>query len=130
KELDALLGLLLKADRDKELSTQRERIKNYIKEVDRIIRMEKGIRARTEGGDELKGLGNDQQHIAADTGKLGGDISKTDGDKTPDSDKPSKPDDKEKPKSDDKQAPKSDNKDKQKSDDKQKPSDGKSDKSS
>ena len=61
KELDALLGLLLKADRDKELSSQRERIHNYIKEVDRIIRMQKGVRARTEGGDELKGLGSDQQ---------------------------------------------------------------------
>ena len=129
KELDALLGLLLKADRDKELSSQRERIKNYIKEVDRIIRMQKGVRARTEGGDELKGLGDDQQNIATDTGKLGGDISKTDGDKTPDSDKPPKPgdkdqpksDEKEKPKSDDKQKPKPDDKDKPKSDDKQKP---------
>jgi hypothetical protein len=129
KELDALLGLLLKADRDKEISSQRERIKNYIKQVDRIIRMQKGVRARTEGGDELKGLGNDQKNIATDTGKLGGDISKTDGDKTPDSDKPPKPsekgqpksDDKQKPKSDDKQKPNPDEKDKPKSDDKQKP---------
>jgi hypothetical protein len=129
KELDGLLGLLLKADRDKELSNQRERIKNYIKQVDRIIRMQKGVRARTEGGDELKGLGGDQQKIAADTGKLGGDISKTDGDKTPESDKPLKPgdkdqpkaDEKEKPKSGDKQKPKTDDKDKPKSDDKQKP---------
>jgi hypothetical protein len=129
KELDGLLGLLLKADRDKELSNQRERIKNYIKQVDRIIRMQKGVRARTEGGDELKGLGSDQQKIAADTGKLGGDISKTDGDKTPESDKPPKSgdkdqpkaDEKEKPKSDDKQKPKTDDKDKPKSNDKQKP---------
>src|SRR6476619_1461237 len=129
KELDALLGLLLKADRDKEISSQRERIKNYIKQVDRLIRMQKGVRARTEGDDELKGLGNDQKIIATDTGKLGSDISKTDGDKTPDSDKPPKPsdkgqpksDDKEKPKSDDKRKPNPDEKDKPKSDDKQKP---------
>lgn len=136
KELDALLGLLLKADRDKELSNQRERIRNYIKEVDRIIRMQKGVRARTDGGDELKGLGSDQQRIAADTGKLGGDISKTDGDKTPESEKPSKPDDKdqpkpgekEKPTSDDKKSPKSDDKQTPKTDDKdkQKPSDAES----
>jgi hypothetical protein len=129
KELDSILGLLLKADRDKELSSRRERIKNYIKQVDRIIRMQKGVRARTEGGDELKGLGSDQQKIASDTGKLGGDISKTDGDKTPESAKPlktgdkdePKPDEKEKPKSDDKQSPKAEDKDKPKSDDKQKP---------
>jgi hypothetical protein len=129
KELDALLGVLLKADRDKELSSQRERIKNYIKQVDRIIRMQKGVRARTEGGDELKGLGSDQKNIATDTGKLGSDISKTDGDKTPDSDKPTKPSEKgqpepdgqEKSKSDDKQKPNSEGKDKPKADDKQKP---------
>ncbi len=115
--------LLLKADRDKELSSQRDRIRKYIKEVDRMIRMQKGVRARTEGGDELKSLGNDQQRIAADTGKLGGDISKTDGDKTQMAisrpsrrkDRP-KPDDKEKPKSDEKQDPKSANKDKPKPD--------------
>jgi hypothetical protein len=122
KELDSLLGLLLKADRDKELSSQRERIKKYIKEVDRIIRMQKGVRARTEGGDELKGLGDDQQHIAADTGKLSGDISKTDGDKKSGGDQQSKSDGKEKPNSDGKGEPKPG--------DKQKPADGKSDKSS
>ena len=77
--------------------------------------MQKGVRARTEGGDELKGLGNDQQNIAADTGKLGGDISKTDGDKTPESDKPPKSGDKDQPKSDEKEKPKSDDKQKPKS---------------
>ena len=81
KELDALLALLLKADRDKELTSQRDRVQKYFKEVGRLIREQKGVRARTEGGDELKGLGDDQQRIAADTGKLGGNISKTEGDK-------------------------------------------------
>ena len=81
KELDGLLTLLLKADRDKELTSQRERVQKYFKEVGRLIRVQKGIRARTEGGDELKSLGADQQRIASDTGKLGGNISKTEGDK-------------------------------------------------
>src|SRR5262249_52125177 len=102
KELDSLLTLLLKADRDKALSSQRERSRKYIKEVDRIIRMQKGVRARTEGGDELKGLSTDQQRIASDTGKLGGDISRTDGDKKSPSDEPSKSDGKDQPKSEDK----------------------------
>jgi hypothetical protein len=120
KELDSLLGLLLKADRDKELSTQRERIHKYIKEVDRIIRMQKGVRARTDGGDELKGLGGDQQKIATDTGKLGGEISKTDGDKTPEIDRP--------PKAGDKDPSKSDDNEKQKPEDKEKADNGKADK--
>ena len=38
KELDSLLTLLLKADRDKELSSQRDRVKKYLKEVGRLIR--------------------------------------------------------------------------------------------
>jgi hypothetical protein len=121
KELDSLLALLLKADRDKELTTQRDRIRKYLKELDRLIRMQKGLRARTEGGDGLPGLGQDQQRLAADTGKLGGDISNTEGDKKTGSDDAPKPDDNAVPKSDGKDAPKSDEKQKPKPDDKQKP---------
>jgi hypothetical protein len=81
KELDALLALLLKADRDKELASQRDRVRKYLKELARLIRLQKGIRARTEGGDEFRGLSEDQKRVASDTGKLGGDIAETEGDK-------------------------------------------------
>ncbi len=81
QELEGLLTLLLKADRDKELASQRERVRKYLKEVARLIRLQKGIRARTEGGDELPQLSEDQQSVAGDTGKLGGDIAETEGDK-------------------------------------------------
>jgi hypothetical protein len=77
KELDSLLNLLLKADRDKELASQRDRVRKYLKEVGRLIRMQQGVRARTEGGDELGGLKEDQQRVATDTGKLGGEIGET-----------------------------------------------------
>lgn len=95
KELDNLLSLLLKADRDNELNSQRDRVKAYLKEVGRLIRDQKSVRARTEGGDEFKQLGEDQQRIAGDTAKLGGNISKTEGSKNRDADKPSKSDDKD-----------------------------------
>jgi hypothetical protein len=121
KELDSLLALLLKADRDKELASQRERIRQYIKELDRLIRLQKGVRARTEGGDELRPLSEDQQRLATDTGKLNGDISKTEVDKRNASGEGPKSDEKEKPESGDKQKPKSDGKQKPNSDDKQKP---------
>src|ERR1700754_1783780 len=49
KELDNLLNLLLKADRDNELNSQRDRVKQYLKEVSRLIREQKSVRARTEG---------------------------------------------------------------------------------
>jgi hypothetical protein len=77
QELDALLSLLLKADRDRELTSQRDRVRKYLKEIAKLIRMQKGIRARTEGGDELEILGKDQKHIATGTGELGDNIAKT-----------------------------------------------------
>jgi hypothetical protein len=76
KELDGLLNLLLKADRDTELATQRERIRAYLKEVGRLLRAERDLRARTEGDDDAKRLAQAQQRIADDTGKLGGNITK------------------------------------------------------
>jgi hypothetical protein len=119
KELDSLLALLLKADRDKELASQRERIHAYMKELERLIRMERGIRARTDGGDALPNLGKEQGKIAEDTGKLGSNIEKTEGEKKNDGDSPKKgdgkpvqkPDRKQEPKPGDKQQP-GDNKDK------------------
>ena len=81
KELDALLALLLKADRDKELASERDRVRKYLKELARLIRLQKGIRARTDGGDEFRSLSEEQQRVASETGKLGGDIAATEGDK-------------------------------------------------
>jgi hypothetical protein len=86
KELDALLTLLLKADRDKELASQRDRVRQYLKELSRLIRLQKGIRAQTEGGDEFRGLSEDQRQVASDTGKLGGDIAETEENKQADGD--------------------------------------------
>ena len=137
KQLDGLLTLLLKADRDKELTSQRDRVQKYLKEVSRLIREQKGIRARTEGEDELKSLGTDQQRIANETGKLGGNISKTEGGKKSDGD--TKPEgenkDGKKPGSDEK--PGDTNEDKKPGDDKsskpgdkQEPGDSKSGKPS
>jgi hypothetical protein len=80
KELDALLALLLKADRDKELASERDRVRRYLKELARLIRLQKGLRARTEGGEDFRGLSKDQQQVAGETGKLSGDIEKTEGD--------------------------------------------------
>jgi hypothetical protein len=81
KELDLLLTLLLKADLDKELASERDRVRKYLKEVGRLIRMQRAVRARTEGGDEIGGLKDDQKRIATDTGKLGGQIEDTEVDK-------------------------------------------------
>ncbi|MGD9634795.1 MAG: hypothetical protein AB7G28_04490 [Pirellulales bacterium] len=82
KELDTLLALLLKADRDRELDSQTKRVKAYLKEVGRLIRLQKGVHARTEGGDDAKRLAEDQKQVGDQTGDLGkaiSDTEKTDG---------------------------------------------------
>jgi hypothetical protein len=77
QELDELLALLLKADRDRELDSQHRRIKKYLQEVGRLIRLQKGIKARTEGGDATDRLAKDQQQVADQTGQLGDTIGET-----------------------------------------------------
>lgn len=78
-ELDELLNLLLKADRDRELESEHRRIKKYLQEVSKIIRLQKGLNARTEGGDDAPRLAKDQGDVAGQTGKLGDDIRETEG---------------------------------------------------
>jgi len=75
KELDGLLNLLLKADRDSQLASQRERIRAYLKEVGRLLRLQQGVQGRTEGGDDIPRLQSDQKRVADDTKKLSGTIA-------------------------------------------------------
>ena len=71
-------------------------VKAYLKEVGRLIRLEKGLKARTEGGDETKRLAQDQKQVGEQTGELGKSISDTakqDGDSSQgDASKNEKPD--------------------------------------
>jgi hypothetical protein len=84
KELDSLLSLLLKAHRDDQLKSERERIRSYLKEVGRLIRMQQGIRARTEGGEKTGSLAQDQQQVSNDTGRLNSTIEENERDEPPD----------------------------------------------
>jgi len=82
-ELDALLNLLLKADRDTALASERERIREYLKELGRLLRLERDLRARTEGGDDERRLTEAQKRVADETGKLGGKIDETERENDP-----------------------------------------------
>jgi hypothetical protein len=82
-ELDALLNLLLKADRDTALASERERIREYLKELGRLLRLERDLRARTEGGDDERRLTEAQKKVADETGKLGGKIDETERENDP-----------------------------------------------
>ena len=69
-DLQKLLELLLQEDRDRQIESQRRRIGKYLEEVKRIIRLERGIKARTEGGDQADKTAQDQGRAAEAAGKL------------------------------------------------------------
>jgi hypothetical protein len=76
-ELASLLEFLLKDSRDSQIESEQRRIRKYLREVGRLIRWQKGIRARTEGGDEQDSLERDQSEAAKETAELGGQIDET-----------------------------------------------------
>jgi hypothetical protein len=76
-DLQAMLELLLQEDRDRQLESERQRIAKYLADLNKIIRQQRGIRARTAGGDSEQQLGEDQQRAADDTSELGDKIGTT-----------------------------------------------------
>lgn len=73
-ELNKLLELLLQEDRDRQIDSERKRVSRYLQDVNRLIRMQRGVKARTDGGDDDKELSKDQQAVGDKTDKLGDEI--------------------------------------------------------
>jgi hypothetical protein len=76
-ELQRLLELLLQEDRDRQLESERKRVLRYLQDVNKLIRLERGVKARTDGGDDAKELADDQQRITGDTEKLQKEIEES-----------------------------------------------------
>lgn len=69
-DLKALLELLMSEDRSDRLKSEQQRIKEYIKEVERLIRLERSVQSQTEANAAAKRLADEQARIAAQTGDL------------------------------------------------------------
>lgn len=69
-DLNALLELLMSENRSKSIEKEKERIRKYIKDLNRIIKQEKDIQGRTLGGDNTKRLSEEQGKLAEKTGGL------------------------------------------------------------
>jgi hypothetical protein len=69
-DLKALLELLMSEDRSDRLKSEQQRLKEYIKEVERLIRLEKSLQGQTESGANAKKMAEEQARIAAQTGDL------------------------------------------------------------
>ncbi len=78
-ELQAMLELLLQEDRDRQIESQTKRINKYLAELNKLIRQQRGIKARTKGGDSQEELIDDQQRTSDSTGKLAEQIAETEG---------------------------------------------------
>jgi len=89
-DLQKLLDLLLQEDRDKQIESERKRIRKYLTEIKRLIQLQRGIKARTEGGDEAKQLTEAQKRLAESTKKLEQLINATEGSKSGKSDESKK----------------------------------------
>lgn len=79
--LQQLLDLLLQEDRDRQIESERKRIAKYLAELNRLIRSQRGIKARTEGGDDESQLSEEQAQTAEQTGRLSDDIKASEGTK-------------------------------------------------
>ncbi len=78
-ELQQLLDLLLKDNRQTDIESEQRRIRRYLREIGKLIRWQKGIRARTEADDQLEALQRDQAEAARQTDQLGGQIQEAEG---------------------------------------------------
>lgn len=70
KDLKELLQLLMSEDRAERLKSESEKIKDYIKELKRLERIQRGLRGRTEAARDPRDLAKDQQQVADRTGDL------------------------------------------------------------
>jgi len=78
-DLKVLLDLLLSENRPDRLKNEQARVRDYIKQLDRIIRQQKSVQGRTESGESTDRLAKDQQRIAKNTEKLGEAIDESEG---------------------------------------------------
>lgn len=69
-DLKALLELLMSEDRSDRLKNEQARIKEYIKEVERLIRLQKGLEGQNQSGGDTERIAKDQQQLAGRTGEL------------------------------------------------------------
>lgn len=78
-DLQKLLDLLLQEDRDKQIESERKRIRKYLAELKKLIQLQRGIKARTDGGEETEEVTADQDKLSTATGELGEEIEQTEG---------------------------------------------------
>ena len=92
KDLHSLLELLKLEDPVERIKSERQRIKEYIKEVDRLIRLQRSLRGQNENGADSDQIAKSQGQVADRAGNLDDRIKKDEGQTDGDSEGDSKGD--------------------------------------
>lgn len=69
-DLRILLELLLSENREDQLRNEQARVRQYLQELERILRQQRSVQGRTEGGEDPLQLAKDQDQVADRTGEL------------------------------------------------------------
>jgi len=69
-KLKDLLALLQSEDRSKRLKDEIERYQEYLKEVEKLLRLQKGLRGQAEGGGDAQRIAKSESQAAERAGKL------------------------------------------------------------
>jgi len=91
--LKSLLALLQSEDRLSELDREKERIKDLLKDLDKLIAREKDVRVATERRENPGRLIERQERVAGDAGRLVDKIDTQDAEHNGDAEPPNKPED-------------------------------------
>ncbi len=83
QELARLLELLLSEDRNKRIESEKERVRAYLKRVNRLIKEQKSVQGDTSRDGETGPLAERQGKLSEDTGKLADDLAQEDAAKDP-----------------------------------------------
>ncbi len=87
QELGRLLELLLSEDRSKRIENEKERVREYLKRVNKIIKEQRGLQGETARNGDMRKLADRQGDLSDKTNELADDLEKDAGKNKPDADK-------------------------------------------
>ncbi|MEX2112754.1 MAG: hypothetical protein WD845_06180 [Pirellulales bacterium] len=81
RDLARLLELLLSEDRGKRIESEKERVREYLKRVNKIIKEQKAVQGETNRDGDTKELAERQGELSDKTGELAGDVKQEQADR-------------------------------------------------
>ncbi len=89
ESLKRLLELLQSENREQRIREERDEVRRWIEETDRLLRLQSSLRGRTEGGQEIEQAAADQQKLTNQAGEIADELKSQQ--PTPDADPTDQP---------------------------------------